>query len=145
MNPLTDAAGSFRFYTGLFLLGTLVGCSDGPSPRDPSWTLVPITDLNMVVGEWEGTVKKERATFAGGSVRLMIRANGTYLFVGQNVQEVAVGTGFLELRDGRLIGDTERRAVMFSLYDHKGKTALHVEAKNLETQTRHHGEFTRVQ
>ena len=79
MNPLTDAAGSFRFYTGLFLLGTLIGCSDGPSLRDPSWTLVPITDLNMVVGEWEGTVKKERATFAGGSVRLMIRENGTYL------------------------------------------------------------------
>lgn len=145
MNHLAKTAGLLQIYTGLLFLGILTGCSSGPVQGDPSWTLVPITDLNMVVGEWEGTVKKERATFAGGSVRLMIRENGTYLFVGQNVQEVAVGTGFLELRDGRLIGDTERRAVMFSLYDHKGKTALHVEAKNLETQTRYHGEFTRVQ
>jgi len=73
MNHLTKTAGLLRVYASVFVVGIIIGCSSTPNQGDPSWILVPITDLNMVVGEWEGTVKKERSTFAGGSVRFMIR------------------------------------------------------------------------
>ena len=74
-----EGSGVVSLSVGLLSLGLLIGCSSGPSPQDPSWKLVPITDVGMVVGEWEGVVKKEHATFPEGSVRLMIRPNNTYL------------------------------------------------------------------
>jgi hypothetical protein len=74
----------------------------------------------------------------------MIRPNNTYLFAGQSISNMAVGTGDLEARDGRLIGETERRAVTFTLYDHKGKAVILVESTNHETRERYRGEFTKV-
>jgi hypothetical protein len=129
---------------GLFLLGLLVGCTSGPSAQDPTWKLVPITDISTVVGEWEGLVKKERDAFPKGSVRLMIRPNNTYLFAGETASTVAVGSGDLRARDGRLVGDTDKRAVTFTLYDHKGKAVMLVESTNHETGVRSRGEFTKV-
>jgi hypothetical protein len=99
----------------------------------------------MLVGEWEGLVKKEHDTLPGASVRLMIRPNHTYLFAGQTASKFAVGSGSVEPRDGRLVGNTEARAVTFTLYDHKGKAVVHVESTNRETGERYRGEFTRVQ
>ena len=90
-------------------------------------------------------VKKDHASLPEGSVRLMIRANGTYLFAGQTASRAAVGSGDLETRDGRLVGDTEKRAVTFTLYDHKGKAVVLVESIIHETGERYRGEFTKVQ
>jgi hypothetical protein len=98
----------------------------------------------MVVGEWEGLIKKEHATFAEGSVRLVIRANQTYLFAGQTASKVAVGSGNLATHDGRLQGNSDRRAVTFTLYDHKGSAVVLVEATNHETGERYRGELTKV-
>lgn len=144
MKQLAKAAGLLHVCAGLFVLGILTGCSSGPVQGDPSWRLVPVTDVASVVGEWEGVVKKERNVLPG-SVHLMIRENGTYLFTGQHAGTVAVGSGFLESRDGRLIGNTDRRAVTLSLYDHKGKAVLHVDSTNHETGERFHGEFTKIE
>ena len=99
----------------------------------------------MVVGEWEGLVKKDHATLPEGSVRLMIRANSTYLFARQTTSRAAVESGDLEIRDGRLVGDTQKRAVTFTLYDHKGKAVVLVESIIHETGERYRGEFTKVQ
>jgi hypothetical protein len=129
---------------GLLLLGLLQGCTSGPSARDPAWKLVPITEVGMVVGDWEGLVKKEHDSFSKGSVRLMIRPNNTYLFAGQSASTMAVGSGDLEVHDGKLSGDTDRRAVTFTLYDHKGKAVMLVESTNHETGERYRGEFTKV-
>ena len=126
-------------------VGVCAGCAGGSPQQDASWTLVPITEIGMVVGEWEGLVKKDHATLPGGSVRLMIRANSTYLFAGQTATTAGVGSGDLEPRDGRLVGDTEKRAVKFTLYDHRGKTVMLVESTNHFTGERYHGEFTKVQ
>ena len=132
------------FSAGIVVIGALTGCAGGSHEKDPSWKLVPITDVQMVVGEWEGLIKKEGATFADGSVRLIIRANQTYLFAGQTASKVAVGSGDLESQDGRLVGDTDRRAVRFTLYDHKGSAIVLVEATNHETGERYRGELTKV-
>jgi hypothetical protein len=144
MNQLAKPTNAYRLYTGLFALMMLTGCSGSPHQRDASWKLVPITDVNMVVGEWEGTVKKEHATLSEGSVRLMIRDNSTYLFAGQTASRSVVGSGPLEARDGRLIGETERRSVKLALYEHKGKSVIVAESMNHETGERYRGEFTKI-
>jgi|SRR5690349_14537127 hypothetical protein len=131
-------------HAATLLVGLLSACASGPSSQDPAWKLVPITDVGMVVGEWEGTVKKDHASFPEGSVRLIIRANNTYLFAGQTAVKVAVGSGDLEPKEGRLVGDTDRRAVTFTLYDHKGKAVVLVEATNHETGERYRGELTKL-
>ena len=127
------------------VVGVCAGCAGGSPQQDASWKFVPITEVGMVVGEWEGLVKKDRATLPGGSVRLMIRANSTYLFAGQSAAMAAVGSGDLETRDGRLVGDTEKRAVRLTLYDHKGTAVVFVESTNHTTGERLQGEFTKVQ
>jgi hypothetical protein len=53
MNHLAKTAGLLRVCASVFVVGIIIGCSSTPNQGDPSWTLVPITDLNMVVGEWE--------------------------------------------------------------------------------------------
>jgi len=127
------------------VVGVCAGCAGGSPQQDASWKVVPITEVGMVVGEWEGLVKKDHATLPEGSVRLMIRANSTYLFAGQTASRAAVGSGDLEMRDGRLVGDTEKRAVTFTLYHHKGKAVVLVESIIHETGEHYRGEFTKVQ
>ena len=122
----------------------VVGCAGGPSEHDASWKSVPITDVSMVVGEWDGTVTKDHAMFPEGSVRLIIRRNSTYLFAGETLTNAAVGSGEVEPREGRLTGDTEHRAVTFTLYDHKGVPVLVVDATNKESGTRYRGQFSKV-
>ena len=135
----------FRLYAGAIVLGSiLAGCGGGPVQQDPSWSLVPITDVSMVAGEWEGTVKKDHAVLPEGLVQLTIHANGTYTFVGERISDVVLGSGFLEIRDGRLSGDTDRRIAMFTLYDHQGKNVLAVESTVRSTGERYHGELTRA-
>lgn len=133
-----------RLSAGIVVIGVLNGCAGGSHEKDSSWKLVPITDVQIVVGEWEGLIKKEGDTFPEGSVRLIIRPNRTYLFAGQTASKVAVGSGNLDSQDGRLVGDTDRRAVRFTLYDHKGSAIVLVEATNHETGERYRAELTNV-
>ena len=144
MTSRVEGSGYAVLFAGWVAIALFIGCSSGPSPQDPTWKLVPITDVGIVVGEWQGVVKKEHGTFPEGSVRLMIRPNNTYLFAGQTIANTAVGSGDLEARDGKLIGDTDRRGVTFTLYDHKGKAVILVESTNHETGERYRGEFTKV-
>lgn len=133
-----------RFSIGACVLGVAVGCAAGSLERDASYKMVPIDDVGMVVGEWEGLVKKNHGALSEGSVRLMIRANSTYLFAGQSASNVAVGSGTLEARGGRLVGEAEKRAVRLTLYDHKGKAVLLVESTNHETGDHVNGQFTKA-
>ena len=144
MKHLSKVAGPFQLYTTIFLLSLLTGCSGGPAQQDPSWTPVPITGIDMVAGEWEGTVRKNDGILPTGKVQLTIRDNSTYLFIGQTSADVALGAGFLEIRDGSLSGDTDRRILMISLYDHSGNQVLVVDATARKTGDRYHGEFTKV-
>ena len=129
----------------LLLLALFVGCAGPPSHDGKEWTPVPITDVHMVEGEWVGVVTKNTALLTESSVRLMIRKNGHYLFAGQSKSKAAVGAGPLKVRDGRLIGETDRRAVRIALYDHKGQPILAVEATNHETGDQFRGDFTKAQ
>ena len=144
MRPTAIAVGLARVCACVLPLSLVTGCSSGPGHGDPSWTPVPITQVSQLVGEWEGPVKKNRDMMPSGSVRLMIRENGTYLFAGESFSKVAVGAGILQPEDGRLVSVSDRHAVRLSLYDHKGVSVLLVEATNRETGDRYHGEFKKV-
>jgi hypothetical protein len=133
-----------RFSVGVLVLAILTGCAGGRSQEESSRTFVPITDLGMVAGDWEGMVKKDQSVIPGPMVVLTIRANGTYTFVGQRISDVALGSGFLELRDGRVSGDTDRRIAQFALYDRQGKAVLVVESRVRQTGERYHGELERT-
>jgi len=97
----------------------------------------------MVAGKWVGTLKKNDALLAAGEVHLLIRADHTYFFRAQTVDEIAVGVGSLAIVDGQLIGDTARRFVTFSLSEQEGKMIMIVEGTNRATQDRYHGEFSK--
>jgi hypothetical protein len=142
MKHFAQAAGLIRIYAGVVAVGILMGCSSTPVQGDSSWRLVPLADVKQVVGEWDGNLRKE-GNVLPVSIQLRIRENGAYLFTGQHAGTVAVGSGFLESRDGRLRGDTDRRTIMFALYDHNGNAILWVDATN-QAGERYHGQFTKV-
>ena len=136
--------GAFRIPIVPFLLAILVGCAGSPPHEGKEWTHIPITDVHMVVGDWVGVAKRQTALLPEGSVRLMILENSTYVFAGQTTSKAAVGAGPLRIHDGRLIGDTDQRALRISLYDHKGQSILAVEATNHETGDQYRGDFTKL-
>lgn len=145
MNQRSGRTGALRLNAGICVLGMVFsGCAGGHPQNDPSWTFVPITDVRMVAGEWEGTVKKEGRVLPEGAVQLSINVNGTYNFIGQRISDVVLGSGFLEIRDGRLSGDTDRRIATFALYDHKGKALLVVDSTARQTGEQYHGELSRT-
>ena len=138
-------ASPFQKYAGAVVIGLVAACAGSPPQHDGTWKLVPITDIGMVAADWEGALKKNGALLAEGTARLMIRANHTYLFAAQADDDIAVGTGTVAIVDGRLIEDSDRRAVTFTLYDHKGKVVLIVDGTKHQTQDRYHGEFKRIE
>lgn len=140
-----EVTSSLRHCAGALIFGILAACAGGTPHQDPSWKMVPITNVRMVVGEWLGTLKKNEALLPEGPVRVMIRDNHTYLFAGETADDIAVGHGRVDIIDGRLTGDAEPRAVTFTLFDHNGTAVLVVDATKHATQDRYHGEFTKVE
>ena len=145
MNQGDTEAGCFRLVAAAFMLGISIGCTGGPSPESQSWTPIPISDTSMVAGEWKGMVKEANSVIPEGMVYLTIRENGTYKFVGERMSDVVLGAGFLEIRDGRLSGDTDRRVATFALYDHRGKAVLVVDATAKQSGKQYHAELTRAE
>jgi hypothetical protein len=64
---------------------------------------------------------------------------------GRRLDDIAVGTGIVAIADGRLIEDTDRRAITFTLYDRKGNVVLVVDATKHQTEDRYYGEFIRIE
>jgi hypothetical protein len=136
---------SVFLFAGLLLLGMFIGSPGAYAQENQSWTPVPISDISMVAGEWKGMVKENNALLPEGPVHLTIRENGTYMFVGERMSDVVLGAGFLEIRDGRMSGDTDRRVATFALNDRRGETVLVVDATAKQSGKRYHGELTRAE
>jgi hypothetical protein len=145
MNRRSHATRAYRLFAGVLVCVAVAACSSKPARYESKWPLVPIQNLNTVVGEWQGVVMKERQILPAGEVKLMIRENGTYLFVGQTASDMVLGTGNIEVRDGRLEGGSDLRTVSGTLHDKKGKPLLFIEAANRQSGDRYHGEFTKIQ
>jgi hypothetical protein len=55
------------------------------------------------------------------AVLLVIKPNGVFNFVGQQLRNFHMGTGQLKLHDGRLVSAGSERQGDFALYDRDGK------------------------
>jgi hypothetical protein len=107
-------------------------------------TPVPISDINQVVGHWEGMSKSVLDARDDTAVLLMID-DKTFEFVGRRMADrYIVGAGTLVLQDGKLEGTAARLSTTFTLYDREGKSVLIVEV-TLKDGRRFYGELTPAQ
>jgi hypothetical protein len=107
--------------------------------------VVPVSDIHMVVGRWDGIVEKRPLLVKRGPVSLTIREDSRYIFVGVDFREdrLLSGTGEMAIQDGRLhiIKDEQRRAIM-TLHKRGNEEVLIVEATD-EAGKQFRVEFTR--
>jgi hypothetical protein len=106
--------------------------------------MVTVSDIQMVVGRWDGTVEKRPLLVGRGPVSLTIREDSVYVFVGVDFWEdrLLAGTGDLAIRDGRLYIEDDKRRVILTLYKRGDEEVLVAEATNKAGQ-KFHIEFTR--
>ena len=106
--------------------------------------MVTVTDIQMVVGRWDGTVEMRPLLMGRGPVALTIREDSVYVFVGVDFWEdrLLAGTGELTIRDGRLYIEDDKRRVVLTLHKRGDEDVLVAEATN-KAGKQFHIEFTR--
>jgi hypothetical protein len=106
--------------------------------------MVTVSDIQMVVGRWDGIVEKRPLLMGRGPLALTIREDSVYVFVGVDLWEdrLLAGTGELTIRDGRLHLEDDKRSVILTLYKRGDEEVLVAEATN-KAGKRFHIEFTR--
>jgi hypothetical protein len=106
--------------------------------------MVTVSDIQMVVGRWDGTVEMRPLLMGRGPVALTIREDSVYIFVGVDFWEdrLLAGTGELTIRDGRLYIEDDKRRVVLTLHKRGDEDVLVAEATN-KAGKQFHIEFTR--
>lgn len=106
--------------------------------------MVVVSDIQMVVGRWEGIVEKRPLRLGRGPVTLTIREDSVYIFVGVDYWEdrLFTGTGELTIRDGKLHIEDENRRVILTLHKRGDEEVLVGEATN-KAGKQFHIDFTR--
>jgi len=102
----------------LLLANSLVGCTGLGTQQYMPLTLVPIAEIKVVEGTWEGLVKNARTGKDSGRVVMVLTSHdtyGTYSFGGETAQGSLVGTGRVTLQSGRLSSEMGQRMVDFTL------------------------------
>ena len=120
--------------TPIYLFMTLmcalsVGCA---GQLFTSSKMVTVSDIQMVVGRWDGIVEKRPLLMDRGPLALTIREDSVYVFVGVDFWEdrLLAGTGELTIRDGRLYIEDDKRRVILTLYKRGDEEVLVAEATN---------------
>ena len=98
-------------------------------------TPVPIMEIKVVEGTWEGLVKSARTGKDSGRVVVVLTSHdtyGTYSFGEETAQGSLVGTGRVTVQGGRLSSETGQRMVDFTLCmrDNEKVMAGHVFGKD---------------
>ncbi len=145
MNPLSRAVSWVRFYGGAFFAGALAMSLVRLLHHHTSWKFLDITAPRMVTGNWKGTMKGDSGALPEGSLSLslMIDDQLHYALGGQTASQMALESGSLAMRGGRLIGDTARWVLTLALYDYRGNAVIFLQSTNRETGDRYYGEFMR--
>lgn len=115
-NHLVRVRGLFLVF--MFLVSSLAGCTGLGTQQDIPLTPVPITEIKVVEGTWEGLVKNTRTGKDAGRVVVVLTSHdsyGTYSFGEKTAQGSLVGTGRVTVQSGRLLSETGQRMVDFTL------------------------------
>jgi hypothetical protein len=102
----------------VFVSGILVGCERPRQIQEPQWTRVPIADVAIVAGRWEGLMTRSPQSHPWTTddwVRVTIGADGSYEFASYQMIGVFSGKGTLALEHGELVSRTGRGRVACSL------------------------------
>jgi hypothetical protein len=81
-------------------------------------TPVPITEIKVVEGTWEGLVINARTGKGSGRIAVVFTSHdayGTYSFGGETAQGSLVGTGRVTVHSGRLLSEMGQRMANFTL------------------------------
>lgn len=126
-------------------LVAIVGCSWLDSRPAAPLTPVSIERLNDVQGRWEGTVRALQGNETSwATVNITNRETyATYTFAGTGNGETFLGTGRVQLQDGRLLSEGEGRTLTFTLAEHDGARVLLVDGIGKDGKS-YHAELRRV-
>lgn len=102
----------------LLLVSSLAACAGLGTQQQIPLAPVPITEVKMVEGTWEGLVINARTGKDAGRIVVVLTSHdayGTYSFGGATAHGSLVGTGRVTVQSGRLSSETGQRMVDFTL------------------------------
>ena len=105
----------------LYSVLSLAGCSS--QPPQPA-IQVPLSDIQAVAGEWEGSVRTTPDKKLKASLFLIINENSAYTFVSEDAAAIGLGAGILTIENGVLVSSSQGRQVRMALYERNGQQIL---------------------
>jgi hypothetical protein len=135
-----------RSFVLVSCLVTMVGCSWLNAQSSAPLAPVAIERLQEVHGQWEGMVK---AVQSRGTNWVTVNITNydtfsTYTFAGMDGGGPFLGTGRLQLHDGRLLTEGEGRTLAFTLAERRGVPMLIVDGIGKDGKS-YHAELTRAE
>ncbi len=112
----------FLFSVALGAMLSFVGCSSHDPP--PPAINVPVSDIHVVAGEWEGSVRTTPDKKLKASLFLIINENSAYTFVSEDAAAIGLGAGILTIENGVLVSSSQGRQVRMALYDRNSQQIL---------------------
>ncbi len=131
----------------LFITSILVSCTGIHLPETLSWNEIPIADIKHVAGKWEGmTWSEPRTGRQDDLVKVLITEEGQFKFASYRLIGVWLGTGTLNLENGKLVTESnpDTGSATFTLHESHGKLMLKVQGVT-KTGVRQVAELTPVE
>lgn len=101
----------------IVVLHAILACSSQSSRQSPRWLRTPVTNFKTVQGKWEGLmVRSPHSRLDEDWVYVTLRDNGAYEFASYRTIGVMSGKGMLALKEGRLVGQSDKGKLTFELY-----------------------------
>ena len=102
---------------------TLAACTSAAPP--PPATTVPITGFQMVAGKWEGSVVGLPGSKDEGDwIKVTIGEDGSYDFGMYRTLGMFGGKGKFELKDGKLLTQSQHGNAVYTLSERGGRQLL---------------------
>ena len=115
----------------LFTLGwfaaTIVSCGVLQSQSHPSSKIIPISGFEKIAGKWEGLSKRVPDMRDDARVLLIVSEKGRFNFVSDRETDFHLGTGTLNIQDGRAIAKSSAGTGILTFHDQAGNPVLVVE------------------
>ena len=145
-NQTLPASQRVRWWVFISGLVAVAGCSLVESRSSAPLTPVTIESLQDVHGQWEGTVTQLQSRDKGWvTVNITDRESfATYTFAGTAKGNPFLGTGRVQLQNGRLLTEGEGRTLTFTLAERKGVRMLVVDGIGKDGKS-HHAELSRAE
>ena len=93
------------------------GCQKTEHSEQPQWVQVPIADLSIVEGKWDGLMRAVPHQRRDDWLTVTIGSNGRYQFSSLRTIGVFSGHGEFSVNEGKLQSRSERGTVEAVLYE----------------------------